>query len=118
KRSIGLELKQPAARDVALRLIAKADVFITNYSTPAVRGLGFGFEDLAAVNPALVYVALPGFGSDPDQPYYEFLAWGPNQAPLVGLDELTGYPDQVPAGIATIAPPDYFAGLHAMAAVL
>ena len=118
KRSVGLELKHPAARRAVLALIATADVFVTNYSTPAVRALGLGPDDLAAVNPALVYVALPGFGSDPDQPYYEFLAWGPNQAPLVGLDELTGYPDQVPAGIATIAPPDYFAGLHALAAVL
>lgn len=118
KRSVGLELKEPAARQVALELIASADVFLTNYSTPAVRGLGLGPEDLATANPALVYVALPGFGSDPTQPYYEFLAWGPNQAPLVGLDELTGYPDQVPAGIATIAPPDYFAGLHALTAVL
>ncbi len=118
KRSVGLELKDPSARRAALALIATADVFVTNYSTPAVRALGLGRDDLVAVNPALVYIALPGFGSDPDQPYYEFLAWGPNQAPLVGLDELTGYPDQVPAGIATIAPPDYFAGLHALAAVL
>jgi len=118
KRSVGLELKQPAALRAALALIAKADVFITNYSTPAVCALGLGPEDLCAVNPGLVYVALPGFGSDPDQPYYEFLAWGPNQAPLVGLDELTGYPDQIPAGIATIAPPDYFSGLHALTAVL
>ena len=118
KRSVGLELKHPSARRAGSPLIATADVFVTNYSTPAVRALGLGRDDLAAVNPALVYVALPGFGSDPDQPYYEFLAWGPNQAPLVGLDELTGYPDQVPAGIATIAPPDYFAGLHALAAVL
>jgi benzylsuccinate CoA-transferase BbsF subunit len=118
KRSIGLELKRPEARHAALALLAGADVFITNYSTPAVCGLGLGYADLAAVNPDLIYIALPGFGSDPAHPYYEFLAWGPNQAPLVGLDELTGYPDQVPAGIATIAPPDYFAGLHAMAAVL
>src|SRR6478735_1932006 len=118
KRSVGLHLKLAEARDAALALLANADVFITNYSTPAVRGLGLGHDDLVAINPGLVYVALPGFGSDPTQPYYEFLAWGPNQAPLVGLDELTGYPDQVPAGIATIAPPDYFAGLHAMAAVL
>ena len=118
KRSVGLELKSPEARQVLLGLIATADVFVTNYSTPAVRALGLGPEDLTAVNPGLVYVALPGFGSDATQPYYEFLAWGPNQAPLVGLDELTGYPDQVPAGIATIAPPDYFAGLHALAAVL
>ncbi len=118
KRSVGLELKRPEARTAALALIANADVFITNYSTPAMCALGFGSEDLAGVNPRLIYIAMPGFGSDGAQPYYEFLAWGPNQAPLVGLDELTGYPDQVPAGIATIAPPDYFAGLHAMAAVL
>ena len=114
KRSVGLDLKHPAARDAAMALIARADVFLTNYSTPAVRALGFGPDDLAAVNPRLIHVALPGFGSDAELPYYEFLAWGPNQAPLVGLDELTGYPDQPPAGIATIAPPDYFAGLHAL----
>jgi benzylsuccinate CoA-transferase BbsF subunit len=118
KRSLGLELKQADARQAALTLISHSDVFITNYSTPAVRALGFSYEDVVAVNPAIVYVALPGFGSDPTQPYYEFLAWGPNQAPLTGLDALTGYPDQEPAGIATIAPPDYFAGLHALAAVL
>jgi crotonobetainyl-CoA:carnitine CoA-transferase CaiB-like acyl-CoA transferase len=118
KRSIGLELKTAEGRAAALALVANADVFVTNYSTPAVRGLGFGHEDLVALNPGLIYVAMPGFGSDSEHPYYEFLAWGPNQAPLVGLDELTGYPDQVPAGIATIAPPDYFAGLHAIMAVL
>jgi benzylsuccinate CoA-transferase BbsF subunit len=118
KRSVGLELKRPDALQAALALIANADVFITNYSTPAVRALGLGYEAVAEVNPDIVYVALPGFGSDPDQPYYEFLAWGPNQAPLTGLDALTGYPDQDPAGIATIAPPDYFAGLHAFTAVL
>ena len=118
KRSVGLDLKRPEARRAALAMLEKADVFVTNYSTPAVCALGLGPADVAAVNPGLVYVAMPGFGSDPQQPYYEFLAWGPNQSPLVGLDELTGYPDQVPAGIATIAPPDYFAGLHAMAAVL
>jgi benzylsuccinate CoA-transferase BbsF subunit len=118
KRSVGLELKTPEARQAALALIATADVFLTNYSTPAVCGLGLGYDDLAAINPEIIYIAMPGFGSDREQPYYEFLAWGPNQAPLVGLDELTGYPDQVPAGIATIAPPDYFAGLHALTAVL
>ena len=118
KRSVGLDLKQPAARQAALALLAESDLFITNYTTPAVRDLGLAYEDVAAVNPRIVYLAMPGFGSRADLPYYEFLAWGPNQAPLVGLDGLTGYPDQEPAGIATIAPPDYFAGLHGVAAVL
>jgi benzylsuccinate CoA-transferase BbsF subunit len=118
KRSVGLELKRPEALRAARALIAHADLFITNYSTPAVRGLGLGYDDVVAVNPDIVYIALPGFGSDAEQPYYEYLAWGPNQAPLVGLDALTGYPDEEPAGIATIAPPDYFAGLHGLSAVL
>jgi benzylsuccinate CoA-transferase BbsF subunit len=118
KRSVGLDLKHPDGRRAALALVAASDVFVTNYTTPAVRDLGLGYGAVAAVNPRIVYVAMPGFGSDPDLPYYQFLAWGPNQAPLVGLDALTGYPDQQPAGIATVAPPDYFAGLHAVAAVL
>jgi benzylsuccinate CoA-transferase BbsF subunit len=118
KHSVGLNLKHPDGRRAALALLAASDVFVTNYTTPAVVSLGLAYEEVVAVNPRIVYVSLPGFGSQPDLPYYEFLAWGPNQAPLVGLDALTGYPDQQPAGIATIAPPDYFAGLHAVAAVL
>ena len=113
KRSVGLNLKHPDGRRAALALLAASDVFVTNYTTPAVGSLGLAYEEVVAVNPRIVYLALPGFGSQPDLPYYEFLAWGPNQAPLVGLDGLTGYPDQQPAGIATVAPPDYFAGLHA-----
>jgi len=118
KRCVGLELKQPGGHDVAKKLIARADVFLTNYSTPAVRGLGLGYDEVRAVNERIVYVALPGFGSDEQLPYYPFVAWGPNQAPLVGMDAITGYPDQEPCGIATIAPPDYFASLHAAVAIL
>ncbi len=64
KRSVGLELKHADGRRAALALLAEADVFVTNYSTPAVRALGLGYEDAAAVNPDIVYVAMPGFGSD------------------------------------------------------
>lgn len=118
KRSVGLNLKAPAALEAVKQLIANADVFLTNYSTPAVTDLGLGADVLRALNPRLIYAALPAFGSDPTRPYYEFISWGPNQAPLVGLDAITGYPDQEPAGIAAFAPPDYFAGLHAFFALL
>jgi benzylsuccinate CoA-transferase BbsF subunit len=118
KRSVGLDLKHPQGIAAARRLLAQCDILITNYSAPAVRALGLGYDDARIVRPDLVYVALPGFGSDPTKPYYNYLSWGPNQAPLVGLDELTGYPDQEPSGVATVAPPDYLAGLHALVAVL
>ena len=68
--------------------------------------------------PASSIARCPGSAPTPNLPYYEFLAYGPNQAPLVGLDAVTGYPDQDPAGIATFAPPDYVAGLHALVGIL
>ncbi len=118
KLSVGLELKQPAALDALKRLLSASDVFLTNYSTPAVRALGLAYEDVRAVRPDIIYAAMPGFGSDEALPYYEYVAWGPNQGPLVGLDLLTGYPDQDPCGIASIAVPDHMAGIHATLAVL
>ena len=118
KRSIGLDLKHPAGVEAARRLLAHCDVMITNFSAPAVAAMGMGYEDVRAVRPDIVYVAMPGFGTDPDSPYYHYLSWGPNQAPLVGLDTMTGYPDQDPAGVAAFAPPDFMAGLHALVAIL
>ena len=118
KRSVGLDLKVPAGREAALRLLATCDVLVTNYSAPAIRALGLDYESVRAVRPDIIYVALPGFGSDPTTPYYEHVAWGPNQAPLVGLDNLTGFAERDPAGIGPIAPPDYCSGLVAATAVL
>ena len=44
------------------------------------------------VRPDIIYAGMTGFGVDPDKPYYPFRAFGPNQAPLVGWDALTGFP--------------------------
>ncbi|MPY96012.1 MAG: hypothetical protein GEV08_24025 [Acidimicrobiia bacterium] len=118
KRSLGLDLKHPEGMAVARRLLATCDVFLSNYSSPAVTDLGLDEASVREARRDIIYTVLPGFGSDPKAPYHDFLAWGPNQAPLVGLDELTGYPDQDPAGIATIAPPDYVSGMHATLGVL
>ena len=118
KRSVGLELKTDAGRDAALRLIAECDVFLANFGARALTDLGLDYESVAAVNPKIIYVQLPGFGSDPEMPYYSFVAWGPNQAPLVGLDDFTGHASDPPAGIATVAPPDYMSALHAAIATL
>lgn len=118
KRSVGLELKTDAGRDVALRLIAECDVFLANFAARALTDLGLDYESVSAVNPNIIYVQLPAFGSDPEMPYYSFVAWGPNQAPLVGFDDFTGHASDPPAGIATVAPPDYMSALHAAIATL
>ena len=121
KLSVGLDLKQPDAMEVLARLMAQCDVFLSNYSAPAVASLGLDYEAVKAMKAMksdIIYAVLPGFGAETDVPYHEFIAWGPNQAPLVGLDELTGYEDHPPAGIATISYPDYSNGLHALFGVL
>jgi crotonobetainyl-CoA:carnitine CoA-transferase CaiB-like acyl-CoA transferase len=64
KRSVVLDLKQPAGHAAMLRLCARADVFIHNIRGPAMQRLGLAYGDLAAVNPQLLYVSLVGFGQD------------------------------------------------------
>ena len=118
KRSVGLELKTDQGRATAMQVLAECDVFLANFGARALADLGFDYESVKAVKPDIVYVQLPGFGSNPGTPYYPFVAWGPNQAPLVGMDDFTGHSDDPPAGIATVAPPDYMSALHAAIATL
>jgi len=62
KRSIALNLKDPKGKDVFLRLIDTADVFLTNMSIDAPAKIGLGPEDLMARNPRLVYGHSSGWG--------------------------------------------------------
>lgn len=62
KRGIALDLKQPEGLAVLHRLVARADVFLTNYRAPALARLRLRWEDLAPVNPRLVYASATGFG--------------------------------------------------------
>ena len=62
KKSIVLDLKDPAALDAAHRLAAEADVFVENFRPGAVARLGLGYDALRKVNPKVVYVSISGFG--------------------------------------------------------
>jgi crotonobetainyl-CoA:carnitine CoA-transferase CaiB-like acyl-CoA transferase len=74
KRAIAVDLKHPEGRALGLRLAASADVVVQNLRPGAMARLGLGPEDVHAVNPRAVYVAVTGFGPD-----------GPS-AQRVGLD--------------------------------
>jgi len=65
KRSLALNLKDSAGREVAHRLCARADVVVENYAPGTMERLGCGYADLSAINPRLVYCALKGFLSGP-----------------------------------------------------
>ncbi len=63
KKSLALDLKRPEALQALHRLLAKADVVIHNMRGDAAKRLSIGYEDLAKVNPALVYCSAYGYGT-------------------------------------------------------
>lgn len=64
KRSIALDLKQDTAKEALRRLIPTADVFVHNMRPQAIERLGFGYREVAALKPDIVYVGAYGFGQD------------------------------------------------------
>jgi crotonobetainyl-CoA:carnitine CoA-transferase CaiB-like acyl-CoA transferase len=62
KRSIALDLKTSAGRDVVLQLVRESDVFVESYRKGAMERLGLGHEALREVNPRLIYASISGFG--------------------------------------------------------
>lgn len=64
KRSIAVDLKKPAGKDILKRLIPDADVLVTNVRPAALARLGFGYEACNELNPKLIYAAATGFGQD------------------------------------------------------
>jgi len=64
KRAITLDLKTERGRDILKRLVATADVFVENYRPGAFEALGLGYQDLAKINPRLIYASFSAFGQD------------------------------------------------------
>jgi crotonobetainyl-CoA:carnitine CoA-transferase CaiB-like acyl-CoA transferase len=62
KRSLVLDLKQPQAIEVLLKLAAKSDVFLEAYRPGALARLGLGSAEVSAINPRIVYTSVSGFG--------------------------------------------------------
>src|SRR5262249_12001937 len=62
RRSLVLDLKQPAAGDVVRRLVGRAEVVVENFRPGVMKRLGLDYESLAAVRPDLVYCAISGYG--------------------------------------------------------
>src|SRR3954447_6954636 len=69
KRSLALDLKAPAARDIAVTLADRADILIEGFRPGVAARLGLGYEVLSARNPRLLYVSVSGFGQE--GPYAE-----------------------------------------------
>jgi crotonobetainyl-CoA:carnitine CoA-transferase CaiB-like acyl-CoA transferase len=94
KRSVVLDLSDTRAKSVFGRLIAGADVLIENLRPGAIGRLGFGWEQVSALNPRIVMCSVSGFGqTGPDSPRPGYGALAEARA---GLYEMTGDPDGPP----------------------
>jgi crotonobetainyl-CoA:carnitine CoA-transferase CaiB-like acyl-CoA transferase len=115
KRSVVLDLKQPAARDALLALVVGADVFVHNVRRAAMDRLGLGYADVARANPRIVYASLVGYGQRGPyaaRPAYDDLIQGASG--LAATFAMAGdEPRYVPALVA-----DRTAGIAAAAAIL
>jgi crotonobetainyl-CoA:carnitine CoA-transferase CaiB-like acyl-CoA transferase len=64
KESVSLDLRTDEGKAIAKRIIAKADVFVNSFRSGVADRLGLGYEELADLNPRLLYVHASGYGSD------------------------------------------------------
>jgi crotonobetainyl-CoA:carnitine CoA-transferase CaiB-like acyl-CoA transferase len=111
KRSIVLDLKQKPGRDALLKLAEGADVLAYNVRPQAMQRLGLGYEQLAAVNPKLIYAGMFGFsqrGRYAPQAAFDDLIQAASALPLAVAEGSNGIPRYVPITIA-----DRSVGLYA-----
>ena len=94
KRSIGLDLKRPEAVDVVKRLVLDYDIVLEQFRPGVMDRLGVGYAALKAVNPALIYVSITGYGQT--GPYRERAGHDINYLALSGLASYTGRADSGP----------------------
>jgi crotonobetainyl-CoA:carnitine CoA-transferase CaiB-like acyl-CoA transferase len=115
KKAVTLNLKTEQGREVLFKLVETADVFVENYRPGALDKLGLGYQDLAAVNPRLVYCSISAFGSS--GPKKALTAYDGVIQAYSGMMAMTGMPGSEPVkcGAPVV---DYATGTTAAMAIL
>ncbi len=104
KRSLLLNMAEPDAHDVALRLIAVSDVFITNFTSRVVERWRLTYDQLREANLRIIALYAPMQGLS--GPHKDFLGFGAVLTPIAGLSYLSGFAHRPPIGVGTNYP-DY-----------
>jgi crotonobetainyl-CoA:carnitine CoA-transferase CaiB-like acyl-CoA transferase len=115
KRSMTLNLKEPAGLEVFLKLAATADIVVENYRPDVKERLGFDYGTLSVINPRIILASVSGFGQTgayANLPGFDQIAQG-----MSGLMGITGRPGEGPMRAGN-APADSSAGLYAAIGIL
>ena len=102
KKSIALNMGRPEARAIAKQLAQKCSVVTNNFRPGIMERWGLGYAELAAADPALIYLAMPMQGSS--GPHKSYIGFGSTIAAISGLVEMSGSPDRAPIGTGTHYP--------------
>ena len=114
KRGLALDLRTPGGRDVLMRLVKKADVFMEAFTPGVIDKLGFGWDIVSAANPRLVYASVSGYGQT--GPYSGRAGYDPCIQAEIGLMDATG-PYQGEMCRVGTAPIDYCTGSFCAAGI-
>ena len=115
KLGVTIDLTHPDGREMALKLIARADAVIENQAKGVMEKLGLSLPDMQAVNPSIIWLSLPAFGAE--GPWSSYRGYGSTVEHGAGLPHLTGDPDGPPVQ-THVAYGDACGGLNAAAALL
>ncbi|HVA37269.1 MAG TPA: CoA transferase [Candidatus Dormibacteraeota bacterium] len=115
KKSVAVDLNSVQGQEILRSAVAEFDILIHNYRPVYAGRIGLRYEDLAAINPRLIYCTITGFGTSgpkADKPAYDLFVAG-----IAGLMSVTGEPDGPPQrpGVNLI---DHLAGLNAAFGIL
>ena len=119
KKSLALDIAQPAGQRIARELARHSDILVENYKVGGLAKYGLDWASLHEINPRLIYCSITGFGQDGPyaaRPGYDFIVQG-----MGGLMSVTGERDDAPGGgpqKVGVAVADLFTGMYATVAVL
>ena len=96
-KSVTLNLKHPTGRQMFLDLAKSADIMLENLAPGSLTRMGLGYDDVAAVNPAIIYCSISGYGQTGE--YADRPAHDPQIQGMSGLMEINGHPDGPPTRV-------------------
>ena len=98
KRSVVIDMKQTEGTEIVRNMAREADILVQNLRPGRLEGFGLGYENVRAVNPAIVYATITGFGRTgpyKDKPGFDLMAQG-----YSGIMGVTGHPGQPPVKVS------------------
>ena len=115
KRSVAIDFAEPEGAALLRKLAPQCQVFVENFRAGGLKKYGLDYESIAAINPAIIYCSITGFGQTgpyAKRPGYDYIIQG-----MGGLMSLTGEPNGEPMKSA-VAVADLFTGMYAVTSIL